>query len=107
MWNCRQSESLTERKMENLTGKEKRSLRGVGQRLKASVIIGKAGVNSSVLEHIDIQFTNSELIKIRLSDQHGAQRKETAAKIAAATNSTCIGITGKTVLLYRPATTPN
>jgi len=89
--------------MENLTGKEKRSLRGMGQRLKASVIIGKAGLNSSVIEHIDIQFTNNELVKIRLADQHGSERKEIAAKIATATNSTCIGITGKTVLLYRPA----
>ena len=91
--------------MENLTGKEKRTLRGIGQRLKASVTIGKAGLNSSVIEHIDIQFTNNELVKIRLADQHGAERKEIAAKIAAATNSTCIGITGKTVLLYRPAPT--
>lgn len=88
--------------MEILTGKEKRSLRGMGQRLKASVIIGKAGVNPSVLEHIDIQFTKNELIKIRLTEQHGAQRKETAAEIASATNSTCVGITGKTLLLYRP-----
>lgn len=89
--------------MENLTGKEKRSLRGIGQRLKASVIIGKAGINPSVLEHIDIQFVNNELVKIRLADQHGSQRKQTAAEIAAATNSTCIGITGKTLLLYRPS----
>ncbi len=88
--------------MENLTGKEKRSLRGMGQQLKASVIIGKAGINPSVLEHIDIQFTKNELIKIRLADQHGSQRKEAAAEIAAATNSTCVGITGKTLLLYRP-----
>ena len=89
--------------MENLTGKEKRSLRGMGQHLKASVIIGKAGLNPSVVEHIDIQFTNNELVKIRLADQHGPQRKEIAAEIAAATNSTCIGITGKTMLLYRPS----
>ena len=93
--------------MENLTGKEKRSLRGMGQRLKASVIIGKAGLNPSVVEHIDLQFTNNELVKIRLTDQYGAQRKETAAKISAATNSTCIGITGKTILLHRPAPASN
>ncbi len=88
--------------MKNLTGKEKRLLRGVGQRLKASVIIGKAGINPSVLEHIEVQFTNNELIKIRLADQHGSQRKQAAAQISVATNSTCIGITGKTMLLYRP-----
>ena len=92
--------------MENLTGKEKRSLRSIGQRLKASVIIGKAGLNPSVIGHIDIQFTSNELVKIRLTDLHGAQRKETAAQIANTTNSICVGITGKTVLLYRPNPAP-
>ncbi|MCK5113228.1 MAG: YhbY family RNA-binding protein [Phycisphaerae bacterium] len=88
--------------MENLTGKEKRTLRGIGQRLKTAVTVGKSGLNPSVIEHIGIQFTNNELLKIRLTDQHGSQRKEIAAKIAAATNSTCVGITGKTLLLYKP-----
>jgi RNA-binding protein len=53
--------------MENkpLTSAEKKELRGIGQRLKPHVHIGKQGLSESVLKEIETALTKNGLIKIR------------------------------------------
>ncbi len=95
-------EDKSERPASSLIGKQRRHLRSLGQRLPDSVTLGKAGLTDAVAQTISELLAGRELIKIRLKDERGAQRKVAAADLAKATGSQCVGITGRTVLLYRP-----
>ena len=88
--------------METLTGKHKRLLRSRGQRLGVSLAIGRAGLGPSLIEQISRALDARELIKVRLFDERGQARRAAAEQIARRTNSICIGVVGRTVLLYRP-----
>jgi RNA-binding protein len=83
-----------------LTGKQKRMLRALGQRLRATVVIGKAGLTDSVAAELADQFAHHELIKVKLPA--GDIRKTLAADAARTANATCVGLVGRTCLLYRP-----
>jgi RNA-binding protein len=86
-----------------LTGKQKRHLRGLGQRMSVAASTGSAGLTEEFAAHLHRLFGRSELIKVRLGEEYtGADRKNAAAKLENLTGSTCVGIVGRTVLLYRP-----
>lgn len=87
--------------MELLTGKQKRVLRSRGQTLDAITMIGKQGLNESSIAHLQRLLEGYELIKVRLLDIQGAERKILAQELAKATNTECVGVVGKTVLLFR------
>ncbi len=88
--------------MEKLTGKQNRYLRSIGQKLSDAAVIGQAGLSPAMIEHINTLLETHELIKLRIAEAQGAERKDIAAEIADATNSTCAGVVGKTLLLYKP-----
>jgi RNA-binding protein len=88
--------------MTSLSGKQKRYLRGLGQRLDAVCTVGKAGATDEIVRNIGQLLVERELVKIRLTSEHGRERKITAARLAEATESNCAGVVGRTVLLYRP-----
>lgn len=50
---------------EPLTSAEKKELRGIGQRLKPHLHIGKQGLSETVLAEIETALTKNGLIKIR------------------------------------------
>jgi len=84
----------------DLTGKQKRMLRALGQRLRATVAVGKAGLTEQVTAELADQFAHHELIKVKLPA--GDIRKVLAADAAQAAGATCVGLVGRTCLLYRP-----
>jgi len=84
-----------------LTGRQKSFLRGLGQRLRPTCAVGKAGLAAALAESIREQLAGQELIKVRLPAGPGAWRRKTAEKIAQLTDSQCAGVTGRTALLYR------
>jgi RNA-binding protein len=89
--------------MASLTGKQKRHLRSLGQRLSADVTIGKAGATESLLAHLKRLLDERELIKVRLGEETtGRDRKQAAEELAADVQAVCVGVVGRTVLLYRP-----
>ncbi|MCP4376125.1 MAG: YhbY family RNA-binding protein [bacterium] len=88
--------------MIELTGKQKKRLRGLGQRLDATVTVGKEGVTDPVAKGISDLLDKRELVKVRLTGPSGDARKEVGPVLAQATQSACISIVGKTVVLYRP-----
>ncbi|HNX27680.1 MAG TPA: YhbY family RNA-binding protein [Phycisphaerae bacterium] len=89
--------------MNGLAGKEKRTLRSRGQTLNACVSLGCEGIDEEVVALIERELERSELIKVRLYDETGRQRKETAGRLAEETGSEVVGITGRSVLLFRKA----
>lgn len=87
----------------SLTGKQSRYLRGLGHHLKPVVMIGKEEVNDAVIAATDEALEIHELIKIKLQEGCLGERKEVAAALAKATNSSVAQILGKNFLLYRMA----
>jgi RNA-binding protein len=88
--------------MTELTGKQKRHLRGLGQRMQCLATVGKGGMNDAVLENLDRLLKQRELVKLRLTEEQGADRKTAAEMLAEALQADVAGVVGRTVLLYRP-----
>ena len=85
----------------DLTGKQRRYLRGLGQALRPCVYVGKGGVTEQVLRSIEDAYHNNELIKLRVERGCPLDRKETAAALAAASKSHLAQVLGRSILLYR------
>lgn len=85
-----------------LTGKQKRHLRGLGHGLKPIVSVGKQGLTKTVIEQVDACLTVHELIKVKLLEGGPAARGEAAQQITQRTGSALAQSLGRTLLLYRP-----
>ncbi|MBT3199828.1 MAG: ribosome assembly RNA-binding protein YhbY [Phycisphaerales bacterium] len=88
--------------MIELTGKQKKHLRGLGQKLEAQTTVGKEGITDSVTKNISDLLDKRELIKVRLTGPSGEARKEIAPALAETLQAECISLVGRTVVLYRP-----
>ncbi|HEV8583436.1 MAG TPA: ribosome assembly RNA-binding protein YhbY [Methylomirabilota bacterium] len=84
-----------------LSGKQKRHLRALGQRLAATLHVGHEGVSDAVVAQADEQLTAHELIKVRIGDNAPEDRHDTAAALAARTHAELAQVLGRTALLYR------
>ena len=83
-----------------LTSKQRRHLRSLGQRLTPVVAIGKGGVSDSAMAHLAEAIRRCELVKIKLPA--GPERKRLPDEIAEKLGAVCAGVVGRTALLYRP-----
>jgi RNA-binding protein len=66
-------------------------------------MIGSAGVAEGVVRELAESLAVHELVKVRLGQGCGVDRKDAAEALSAATDSAVAQILGKTILLYRPA----
>lgn len=87
--------------MIELTGKQRRHLRGLGQHLRPAVIIGKAGLSDAAVEQVSGMLDEHELVKVRLPAGPGKVRKETARALAESVDAACVGVVGRMTVLYR------
>ena len=87
--------------MGELTGKQKHHLRALGQKLPATAAMGKAGLTEAVLANLNTLLDQHELVKVRLSEGGAADRDALAAQLEQATGALCVGVVGRTALLYR------
>jgi RNA-binding protein len=83
-----------------LTGRQRKTLRGMAHRLEPLVHVGAAGVTDAVLEAVDVALRGHELIKVRLHAP--AAKHDDADALAAGTGSALCGLIGHIVILYRP-----
>ena len=87
--------------MPELTGKQRRYLRGLGQRLTATLHVGVDGVSEALVRQADAQLEAHELLKVRVSENAPADRHEIAEALAARTHAHLAQVIGRTALLYR------
>ena len=87
--------------MDAPTGKQARHLRGLGQKLQPAVALGKAGLTDGVVAATSDALGRDELVKVRLPAGPAASRQATAEQLAAAAGAACLGVVGRTALLYR------
>lgn len=88
--------------MENepLSSAEKKELRGISQRLKPHVHIGKQGLSETVVAEINTALTKNGLIKIRFEADRAAI-KAYCAEIPEKLSCEYIGGVGKVGIFYR------
>ena len=82
--------------MAELTGKQRRHLRALGQRLAATLHVGVEGVSDAVVRQADAQLEAHELIKVRVGENAPEDRHDAAEALATrAHGSVPLGRTGK------------
>lgn len=84
-----------------LTGKDRRALRALGNRLKPMVHVGKEGVTEAVIAELDKAQEAHELVKLRVLDTCPDDRRSIAGELDARSESTVVQVLGRTILLYR------
>ena len=89
-----------ENKRPPLTGAEKKELRGLGQRLKPHVHIGRHGLAETVLAEIDTALLKNGLIKVRFEAERTALQ-DYVAKITTQLGCEHIGSVGKVSIFFR------
>ena len=85
-----------------LTGKQRRHLRGLGHHLDAVLHVGHEGVTEAVVRQADQQLEAHELIKVKVSENAPQERHETAELLAGKCDAQVAQVLGRTALLYRP-----
>jgi len=88
--------------MQELTGRQKRHLRALGQRLTVMVSVGVEGDSDALVQQVGRLLAAHELIKVRLPAGTGTARRQLAAQLADKAEALCAGVVGRTALLYRP-----
>lgn len=86
--------------MSDLSGKQRRWLRGQAHSLKPVVQLGAKGLTGAVVAEVDTALEAHELIKVRLVGDRD-EREAQAADLADRVEAEAVGITGKIAILYR------
>lgn len=86
--------------------KQRRYLKGLAHPLKPVVLIGNSGLTDNVLSEIDNALSHHELIKVRVSGQERADRKQMLDTIAVKTGADLVMVIGHIGGFYRPAEKP-
>lgn len=91
----------TELTRPQLTGAQRRHLKGLAHHLAPVVQVGKAGVSTEVTDATDIALHDHELIKVRLPQVERAERRAMADALRDATGASEVGVVGRVLVLYR------
>lgn len=86
--------------MQPLSASQRTFLRKKAHHLDPIVLIGKQGINDTVISAIDENLVAHELIKIRFND-HKDEKKELTAEVASRTECEIAGIVGHVAILFR------
>jgi RNA-binding protein len=86
--------------MDELSGAQRKHLRGLAHHVKPVVHVGKNGVTDPVLQEVEEALDSHELIKVKLVDPQG-RKKELAGELASRSGGTRVGLVGNVVTLYR------
>jgi RNA-binding protein len=84
-----------------LTGKQRRYLRALGQALAATLHVGHEGVTDAVVSQAIAQLAAHELIKVRVSENAPESRHDVAASLSERAGAELVQVLGRTALLYR------
>ena len=84
-----------------LTGAQKSLLRGLGQKLDASLKIGKGGLTPAFFAELQKLLRAHELVKLRFLGAERDEREVLCAQIADEGRCVCVGAVGHTALFYR------
>ena|SRR5687768_9205293 len=87
--------------MEELNNAQIRKLKGMAQRMDASLKVGKQGLSDGFIKTLNEELDRHELVKLKFVE-FKEQRKELAPQLAERTQSHLVTLLGNVVVLYRP-----
>ena len=86
--------------MEELNNAQIRKLKGMAQRMDASLKLGKQGLSDGFIKTLSEELDRHELVKLKFVE-FKEQRKELAPQLASRTQSHLVTLLGNVVVLYR------
>lgn len=89
-----------------LTNAQISKLKGIAQRMEASLTVGKAGLSEGFLKMVDTALTDHELVKVKFGGELKEQKKTLAPELAQKTNSRLVTLIGNVAVLYRRQLNP-
>ena len=89
-----------------LTGAQRAHLRGLGQKLDASLKVGKGGLTPEFFAELQKLLKAHELVKLRFLGADRDERATLCARIADEGRCVSVGAVGHTALFYRQLTDP-
>ena len=89
-----------------LTGAQKTFLRGLGQTLEPTVMVGRAGLTPEFFTELQKHLNARELVKIRFTAADRHERPELIARIADEGRCVVAGSVGATALVFRQNSDP-
>lgn len=93
--------------MTQLTGAQRKYLRGLAHHLNPSAFVGQKGLTPSLMEEIETALDSAELIKIKFVDHKDKETKTALTDaIAEKTGASLAGAIGHVVILYRQHRNP-
>ena len=85
----------------NLSEAQKKHVRGLGHRLKPTVMIGDAGVTDSLLAEFESTLTHHELIKIKVRVGDRGRRDAIIGDLCERAGADMVQRIGNVALIYR------
>ena len=82
-----------------LSGRQRRHLRGLAHPLRPVVHVGEDGISAGVVEAVGQALLDHELVKVRLHEPES--KKALARSLAESSRAALCGLVGHTVILYR------
>ena len=83
-----------------LTSKEKKQLRGMAQRLKPSLHLGRSGITATFLEELETALDRDQLVKVRF-DTDRETMQQAIEQLSRSTGAECVGSVGRTAAFFR------
>lgn len=90
---------------DSISAAQRRKLKGMAQRMDASIKLGKNGVSEGFLKELGDALDRSELVKVRFVEFKD-QKKELAPQIADQTQSELIARVGHVAVYYKQQDDP-
>jgi RNA-binding protein len=91
--------------MTNLTGAQRKYLRGQAHSLKPLVRIGKQGLTEGALKEIDAALDIHELIKVHAPGTK-EEKQDLTRRVEEKTGAAAVGMIGHVIILYREQPDP-
>ena len=88
-------------KTKQLSGKQKRYLKGLGHHLSPLILIGKEGISQGLIEAAILELRNHELIKVKIGNNSDVNKNDAVPALTTATGSELVQLIGKSLLLYK------
>ena len=88
-----------------LTNAQIAKLKGVAQRMDATLKVGRAGLSDGLLQSVRDALAHRELIKVKF-DEFKDQKKTLAPELADKTESRLVTLIGNVAVLYRQNADP-
>lgn len=85
----------------DLSGKQRRHLRGLAHHVDPVVQVGKEGISSGTASALRAALERHELVKVRVLESAPVARDEAAEPLARAAGAHVIATIGRMVVLYR------